>query len=146
MVENSTWNSDRSQVHHTLQLGYPLGGVQQVDLAFRLGENVISATKADSMDIQHVSDIIVRSWEPGRTVSSELANADPVRYRRTMMEEDAMIETDERAQAWAKRKLTRRAIPVYFKSIIIDPNHPNAPYGMFDVGDSIFVQATTKIM
>lgn len=139
--EVSEWNSDRTLVTRTLQMGYPRGGVQQDHLSFRLGENVISATQTDDLDIGSTSDIIIRSYVPGKVISSQLTNADQTCLRRTVMEEDAFIESDERAAALARRKLTRRNIPISFKEIIIDPNHPNAPYPAFDVGDSIYIQA-----
>lgn len=141
IIEVSEWDSDRTKVTRTLQLGYPEGGVQQDYLSFRLGENVIVATQADDLDIGSTSDIIIRSYEPGKVISSQLTNADPTCLRRTVMEEDAFIESDERAAALAKRKLTRRNIPTSFKKIVVDPNHPNAPYGQWDVGDSIYIQA-----
>jgi hypothetical protein len=50
------------------------------------------------------------------------------------------INSQERAAAWAHRKLVRRNAPAYFESIIIDPYHPNAPMGTFDIGDTIRVQ------
>jgi hypothetical protein len=54
-----------------------------------------------------------------------------------MDETDLNIDSNERAKAWAKRKLTRRQFPDQFESLIIDPYHPNAPFGSFDVGDII---------
>jgi hypothetical protein len=57
------------------------------------------------------------------------------------MEEDVNIDSSERAAAWAHRKLTKRNIPPSFQKITIDPNHPNAPFGSFDVGDSIYITA-----
>lgn len=141
IIEQSSWDENRTFVTRTLDMGYPEGGVQQDYLSFRLGENVIMATQADDLDIGSTSDIIIRSYIPGAVVSSQLTNADPTCLRRTVMEEDAFIESDERAAALAKRKLTRRNIPDSFKDITIDPNHPNAPYGSFDVGDSIYIQA-----
>ena len=141
MIEEAEWNADRSELTRRIRLGYPQGGVQQENLAFRLGENVVSAEKAEEMDIEPVSDVIIRGWLPGKVMSSELSNEDPTRYRATIIEEDAQIDSTERAAAWAKRKLTRRNIPVSFSKITIDVNHSNAPLGSFWVGDSIYVQA-----
>jgi hypothetical protein len=68
-----------------------------------------------------------------------LSNADPTRYRRVINENDAMINSNERAAAWANRKLTRRQTPAFWDSIIVDMGHPNAPFGTYDVGDRIYV-------
>lgn len=141
LFEDVSWNADRTEVNKTCRIAYPYGGVRQDNLAFRLGENVIDAELADELEIEPVSDVIIRSWIPGRTYSSILTNADMTRARRTIMEEAVNISNTERAAAWAKRKLTRRNIPTSFQKITIDPNHPNAPFGSWWIGDSIFIQA-----
>lgn len=141
LFEKVAWNNNRTEVTKTIQIAYPLGGLQQDNLAFRLGENVINAERAEEMDIEPVSDVIIRSWLPGKVYSSQLSNADLTRARRVVMEEDASINSTERSEAWAQRKLTRRNIPKYFSKITIDPNHPNAPFGSWGIGDSIYVEA-----
>ena len=141
LMEEVTWNADRTAVDKVVRVHYPYGGVRQDYLAFRLGENVLSAELADELEIEPVSDVIIRSWLPGKTYTSQLSNADMTRARRTILEEAANIDSTERAAAWAKRKLTRRNIPKSFSKITIDPNHPNAPFGSFNVGDSILVEA-----
>lgn len=141
MIESAYWNSDRTQVEKVLNIAYPLGGYQQDHLVFRLNENVINAEKAEEMDIEPVSDVIIRSWLPGKIYTSQLSNADPTRLRRTVLEEDANIDSTERAAAWAKRKLTRRNIPRSFSKITVDMHHPHAPFGSYWVGDSIYVEA-----
>ena len=141
LFEEASWNNDRSAINKQVRIAYPLGGLQQDYLSFRLGENVINCELADELEIEPVSDIIIRSWLPGKVYSSQLANSDPTRVRRVAMEEDASINSSERAAAWGHRKLTRRNIPTSFQKITIDPNHPNAPFGSFGVGDSIFIEA-----
>ncbi|AEL97945.1 minor tail protein [Mycobacterium phage Patience] len=141
MFEEVSWNEDRTELKKVLRLAYPLGGVQQDYLAFRLGENVINCELAEELEIEPVSDVIIRGWLPGKVYTSQLTNADPSRFRRVVLEEDASISSTERAAAWAKRKLTRRNIPKSFSKIQIDPNHPHAPFGSFWVGDSIFIEA-----
>lgn len=141
LFERVQWNVDRTAVERKIEIAYPLGGLVQENLAFRLGDNVINCEKAEEMEIEPVSDVIIRSWIPGRTYSSTLSNADMTRARRTILEEDAMINGNERAAAWAKRKLQRRNVPKHFSKISIDPNHPHAPFGSWWVGDSIYVEA-----
>lgn len=144
MLEDVAWGVDENDneiLTKTIQLGYPYLGVAQENLAFVLGENIISAELAEELEIEPVSDIIIRSWRPGKTYSSQLSNADLTRFRRVIMEEDAHIDSVERAQAWAKRKLTRRNIPKSFSKIVVDISHPNAIIGSFWVGDNIYVEA-----
>lgn len=143
MLEEVAWDAGRTAVTKTLRIGYPYLGYEQQGLGFVLGQNVITAEMADELEIEPVSDVIIRGWRPGKTYSSRLTNADPTRVRRVIMEEDASIDSTERAAAWAKRKLTRRNIPTSFSKITIDPNHPNAPLNTFWVGDSIYVEAAS---
>ncbi len=140
MVEEVSWNSTRNSLNKIVRLGYPSLGERQDNLSFVVGENVIIAEKADELDIEPVTDVIIRGWRPGKTYSSRLTNDDSTRVRRTIMEEDASIDSTERAAAWAKRRLTRRNVPPSFQKIIIDPSHPNAPLNSFNLGDSIFVE------
>lgn len=141
LFEEVAWNDDRTELRRTLRLAYPLGGVQQDSLAFRWGENVITAEPADELSIEPVSDVIIRSWLPGKVYDAQLSNEDPTRFRKVVMEEDVNITSTERAAAWAKRKLQRRNIPKSFQKITIDPGHTHAPFGSFAVGDSIRIQA-----
>lgn len=139
-TERSAWNEGRTAITKELRLAYPKEGVQQNALSFRLGENVLEASPKQESEIQWTSDVIIRGWFPGSTYSSTLSNADPTRFRRVIMEDDAMINSNERSAVWAERKLTRRQVPNYWEKITIDMYHPNAPLGSWDLGDSIYVQ------
>lgn len=139
-VEQSEWNEDRTGVIKKIFLGYPKAGAQQDDLAFILNENVIEASPHIETQIDWASDVIVDGWFPGTQYSAQLTNADPTRFRRVIMQDDARINSDERAAAWARRKLSRRQTPAYWDSIIVDMGHPNAPFGYYDVGDRIWVK------
>lgn len=158
MLEEVTWDSSRNSVNKILRLGYPNLGLIQSNLSFVYGENVITAELKEETEIEPVSDVIIRGWRPGKVYSEQLnietVNAELVaagkpqivanpleRARRVIMEEDANIDSTERAQAWAKRRLTRRNIPHSFNKITIDPSHPNAPLGSFWLADTISVKA-----
>lgn len=139
MLEEVTWPATGLQ--KILRLGYPQLGLKQMAISFIQGENVISSEKTDELEIEPVTDIIIRGWRPGHVYTSQLTNSDNTRVRRVIMEEDANINSTERAAAWAKRKLTRRNIPPSFKKIIVDPNHPNAPIDNWWLADSVYVSA-----
>lgn len=141
MLEYAQWNVDKTALTKQIILGYPQGGVEQDHLTFKLGVNVLDAELMEPPDIKQATDIIVRGWLPGRVMSSELSNADPTIYRKTVLEEDAQIDSTERAAALAKKRLSRRTIPISFKTITIDANHPHAPLGSFFNGDSIYIYA-----
>lgn len=139
-VEQSEWNIDRTAIHKKIYLGFPKAGVDQDNLMFILNENVIEASPHIETQIDWVSDVIVDGWFPGSVYSSQLTNADPKRFRRVVNQDDARINSNERAAAWTKRKLTKRQTPSYWDSVIVDMGHPNAPFGTYDVGDRIWVQ------
>lgn len=138
--EESEWNEDKTGIVKKIHIAYPKGGVEQTDLIFRMGENVIAAKPKTEVDIQWTSDVSIKGWFPNKQYSYRLSNADPDRYRRVIKEADARINSNERAAAWARRKLARRQIPHYWEEITIDPYHPNAPFGEWDVGDTIRVE------
>jgi hypothetical protein len=137
--ETSAWNVAKTAITKRIKLAYPAGGVDQTDLVFRMGENVLGATPKQESEVNWFSDITVNGFFPGKVYSHTLVNADPARYRRVMDETDLNIDSNERAKAWAKRRLSRRQFPNQFESIIIDPYHPNAPFASYDVGDIIRV-------
>ena len=139
-VEQSAWNTDRTDVVKKIKLGYPRLGVIQENLAFILNENVISAKPHTESQVDWVSDVGITGYFPGVEYSTRLANADPDRLRRYLDEDTAFIDSNERSAAWAHRRLARRQTPPYWETITILPNHPNAPLGSFDVGDSIIVK------
>ena len=139
--EESFWNEDRTEISKRIHLAYPKGGVRQEHLAFILGENVSKAELADEKDIDPVTDVVVRGWFPGKVYNAKLGNISEEQFRDVVLEEDAKINSTERAAAWAKRKLQKRTVPKYWKKIVIDPEHPNAPFGSFGVGDEVFVRA-----
>lgn len=142
--EETTWAGGRAPILKKLRLAYPQGGVDQTDLIFRFGENVVSAQEKQESQIDWFSDITINGYFPGKVYSHTIANADNDRYRRVMDEVDLNVDSNERAAAWGKRRLSRRQFPAaQFESIVIDPYHPNAPHGSFDVGDVIRIQGPT---
>lgn len=138
--EESTWNSTHTAIEKWIRLAYPSGGLMQDQLSFRLNENIFQAKSRIESEIEWASDIIIRGWFPGKVYSSQIQNADPKRFRRTVIEEDVQINSNERALAWSHRQLARRQFPYYWESIIVNMYHPNAPFGSYDVGDVIRVQ------
>lgn len=138
--EESDLNHSTGVISKKIRLAYPSGGVDQTDLIFRAGENVGTKTPKQESEVDWFSDITINGYFPGKVYSHTISNADPDRLRRVMDEQDLKIDSNERAKAWARRKLTRRQAPAYFESIVVDPYHPNAPFTSYDVGDLIRFQ------
>lgn len=139
-LEVSEWSPDHTVVNKSLVLAYPRRGVQRTELAFQFGVNVIEGSTSTEAEIDYASQVIVRGWFPGQVYNGDLINADPTRFRRVIMQEDANINSQERAQVAAKRFLVKHQIPTHWTSIIVDMTHQNAPLGSFEVGDDILVE------
>ena len=139
-IEYAEWNPQRTEVTRELRLSYPKRGIQRTEHSFRMGENVLSAELADEKDIEWCDDVIIRGWFPGKVYDARVSNFDMTRARRTVIEEDAKINSTERAVAWAHRKLQRRITPHYWSKVVIDPNHPHGPFGGWELGDSIWIK------
>lgn len=140
ITEVSTWNANRSVVMRELKMEYPRRGGKRYDIAFRMGENVLQGTPEPEAEIDWTSEVLVRGWWPGSVYQGTLSNADPVRFRRPILEEDGSLNSRERAQVRAKRKLTRKQIPKHWNSITINKYHDSANYGTYKLGDDILIQ------
>lgn len=138
--ERSSWNEDYSAIHKSIELAYPHGGINQVGLRFALNENIIDAQPKTAAEMEWASGIVIHGWFPAKMYDNEFINSDPDRYRKVVKEDDVHIDSRERSAAWAHRQLSRRQVPYMWESITIDPYHPNAPLGTWDVGDTILVQ------
>lgn len=138
-AERHEWNADRTDIIKRIELGYPRLGVIQENLAFVINENVLSAKPHTETQNDWVSDVGITGFYPGVQYSAELANADPNRLRRYLDENDAYIDSNERAAAWGHKRLARRQTPAYWETITVSMTHPNAPFGTYDVGDTITV-------
>lgn len=138
-AERSQWAAGGTDVIKQIQLGYPRLGVIHSQITFVINENVIKAKPHVETQTDWVSDVGMSGFFPGVEYSYELSNADPNRIRRYLDEEAGFIDSNERAAAWGNRKLARRQTPPYWEEITIDMNHPNAPLGSYDIGDTISV-------
>lgn len=139
-IEQSTWNGDETAILKQITLGYPMVGYEQDALSFILNENVIEAKPYVETDIDWCSDVVINGWYPGSMYSATFTNSDSDRYRRVISQNDAQINSIERAAAWAGRKLTKRQTPAYWSDISVIMGHSNAPFGSYDVGDRIWVK------
>lgn len=142
--EETTWAGGSAPIVKKIRQAYPFGGIDQADLIFRKAQNVVAVIPKQESEVEWFSDITVNGYFPGKVYSHTITNADPDRYRRVMDEVDLNINSNERAAAWGKRRLTRRQFPNQFESVIVDPYHPNAPFGSYDVGDFIRIHAPNQ--
>ena len=138
--EDARWNPDTGKIDKFIRIAYPFIGTIQEGIVFRLGENVKNQHQKIETEINWLSDITMKGYLPGQEIDAEIANPDPNRLRRVMDEADLHVDSNERAQAWAHRLLTRRQVPHYFEQLIVDPYAYAAPFMSYDVGDFVAVQ------
>ena len=136
-LEHSEWNGSRTAVNKKIELSYPSRGVERTGMILRFGENVISGKPKATPEIDYASDIIVKGWFPGKVYSSTFSNAEVDRLRRVVRHDDVFVNSKERAAVWAKRKLARRQTPPHWETLTISESHPNAPFGQWELGDTI---------
>lgn len=140
--EHAEFNKATGKIDKKILLGYPKIGTYQNGLILQVGDNVTKSTQKTETEINWLSDITMKGYFPGQEINATIANPDPDRLRRVMDEQDAHVDSQERAMAWAKKLLTKRQIPHYYEDLVIRPYHPNAPFMAYDVGDFIRVRGT----
>ena len=141
-AERHFWSGDI--IAHHLDLGHPVLGRRREDLRFVLGENLRVAPKIYQSGDDYASEVmLLGAGEGSKQVKSVSNRADSNRLRRVSVLSDPGIPTASLAKAMTDNELRyRTGMPSVADMTVLD--HPNAPFGTFDVGDSIFVQASNS--
>lgn len=139
-AERHRWYGDRI-VHH-LSLAHPQMGRRREDLRFVLGENLTIPPKIYQSGKSYASEVMLLGAGEGsakvRAISSQPKRA---RLRRVAIVNDPSIPHVDLAKSMTDNELKyRTGLPNVSDMIVSD--HPNAPLGTFEIGDSIFVQAS----
>lgn len=139
-AERHFWNGDH--IAHNLDLAYPTMGKQRADMRFVVGENLIIAPKMYQHGSSYASEIMFLGAGEGKAMVRGLASQPTrSRLRRVRVMSDPGIPSPDLAKSMAQNELKyRTGLPNVTDMEVID--HPNAPIGMFDVGDMIYVQGS----
>ena len=141
-AERHRWYDDRI-VHH-LDLAHPQMGRRREDLRFVIGENLTVAPKVYQTGKSYASEIMLLGAGEGsakvKAISSQPSRS---RLRRVSIINDPSIPHVTLAKSMTDNELKyRTGLPSVADLVVSD--HPNAPLGTFDVGDTIFVQASNS--
>lgn len=141
--ESHTWtNAAKAGVAHQLQFGVPRRGVSRGALRFTEGENIVQAVTVTRDGAVYANNVVALGAGSGSAaVTTNVANANTGRLRRSYIYTDQTIYTVQRLAARAQKVLTAmQNIDAVTQAVVI--NHPNAPFGSFGPGDDIPVQLT----
>lgn len=140
-LERHTWNVDRTDVLHFVDLGYPRLGVTRSELLFN-EENIVEVVPVQEPEDSYASAVLVIGAGDGKdTIRGYAAQSYGDRVRKEITITDKTIQTKERANARALSELAfRRGRAFEASEIVINAYHPNAPIGSYRVGDDIQVQ------
>ena len=140
-IERHAWNSDKTDVLHYFDMGYPRLGVQKPDLLFN-EENILEVVPIQEDEDSYASAVlVVGAGEGADTVRGYAAQAFGDRVRKEVVITDKTITTTERANARALTELSiRRGRAFEISEIVINAYHTNAPIGSYRVGDDIRIQ------
>lgn len=135
-LEETQW--DGEDVAHRLRLGYPALGRRQEDLRFVIGENVTTVPRVQPGG--YASGVYVLGAGEGKDrVRSPVVSGNAGRLRRVKAITDKSLTSRATATDRARVLLAASAGGPVVDSLTI-ADHPHAPLGSFDVGDSIFVE------
>lgn len=142
-IEHAQWNIDKTEVLHSIEIGFPRIGDRRFDLRFAQDENLIAAVGPAETPDFYASQIIYMGKGEGREVVRGYAGRRVSnRLRRVVVIDDSMIDNISRANALANGELERRQSFQDITDIEIDSHHENAPLGSFIVGDDIPLDVT----
>lgn len=147
-VETHRWGGE--QIRHTLQVGYPTIGSRRDTggsngLLFKVGLNVAAAPEVTTSGDEYADKVIVVGAGEGAAQISESYQGPRVggRLHRTKLVTNQAIRNKYTAQSYAQRLQRGFGGGGSIDQITVR-NHPNAPLGSYQVGDTITVYGDGK--
>jgi hypothetical protein len=140
-LEHHKWNSNKTDVDHSISLGYPRLGQTRPNLMFD-EENIIEVVPVQEGENNYASAVLVIGGGEGEdSIRSYVSHSYGDRVRKVVVITDKTINKRERADALAQSELTARTGGRFeIAEVVIDAYHPHAPIGTYDVGDDIQVR------
>ena len=132
------WSADGTRVEHTLRIGYGGLGARREDLRFVVGENVQTVPTRELPGADFFSGVLVLGAGEGRAMVHSSATRETPRLRRPKVITDKSLRTVAAATRVAQAELaTATADELGDVKQLLVRDHPNAPIGSWQVGDSI---------
>lgn len=140
-VERHQWNTDKSDILHYIDLGYPRIGVARKNLLFN-EENIVEVVPIQEIQDNYASAVLVIGAGDGAdSIRAYRAEAFADRVRKEVVITDKTINTQARADARAASELAaRRGRTFEISELVVNAYHSNAPIGSYGVGDDVQVQ------
>lgn len=137
-AERHYWQGSR--IAHTLDMAYPTMGRERKDLRFIIGENIVEAPRIYSSE--YASELLfLGAGEGSAKVRATASQTAPDRLRRVKVVSDPGVPANSLAKRMADTEVKfYTGKPTVGDMTVVD--HPNAPIGAFEVGDTIFVQGS----
>lgn len=139
--ERHEWNTDKTQVNHYLDFGYPRLG-RRYPGRFVLGENVQTIPTIEDDGEEFANDVRVLGAGEGSAMIIGRATLADGGLRRTRTIDRKEITDRGRADTYARQELARRALMTTSPSVVVR-NTPQASLGAWGVGDEIRLQVDT---
>lgn len=140
-IERQAWNAGHTAVSHYVDLGWPRVGNKRTDLRFVQDENIIGAVPVAELDESYVTEIRILGAGEGTARVLGQSSRTSNQLRRVAVIDEKSVTSTARAKAIADAELLRRTNPRGIDTLLVDAYHENAPYGSYQAGDDIFVQA-----
>ena len=145
--EFEEWDGTTNNIKKTLKFHNPRMGTPRKDLRFVEGENVLEsfAVSTAAEDYANAVMVIGAGTDSSTVVAYkylELTNT----ARRVHVIDDQSIYNLRTANAIANLELAQRSQAIHVGSIVVDTDHPNAPFDQIKIGDDIKVDATLPFL
>jgi len=138
-VERHRW--DGEAIISEIVVGYPRLGRPLPDLSFVQGENIVEVVKPNLNGDDYANNIFGLGAGEGAGSVRRNASRSTGRLRRTRVLSRKDVETSARMDALVNDEL-RRSLDTTAVEEIVVVDHANAPFGTFDLGDDITVEAS----
>ena len=140
-IERHRWNTERTDVEHFVDLGYPRLGVTRDNLLFN-EENILEVVPVQEPEDTYASAVLVIGAGDGAdTIRAFRSEPFADRVRKQVVVTDKSITSQQMADARATQELAlRRGRMFEIGELTVDAYHTNAPIGSYSVGDDIQVQ------
>ena len=140
-VEYATWNADKTDVLHYIDLGFPRAGRKRDDISFVQDENLIRSIGPEELEGFWCSNVILMGKGEGSSIiKGYAALPNPRRIRKTYIMTDPTCDNVTRANKLAMQELMRRQSILDIKEIEAEARHINARLGAFSLGDDVPVR------
>lgn len=146
MVEAHNWNADKTDVNHSISIGYPRVGQRRNGLRFVEGENIVVLPQLSRDGTQYSNGVVAfGSGSGSSTIHWESGLLDATRLRRTYSYTNTSITHKDHLASVARKDINAKMRLLTAQTIQV-ADHPHAPFGHYHEGDDILLQFTSGWM